>query len=372
MVSPARLARGGVAWLAGPLLVVLLGVGGVSPYTRGAGQDLLFWTRGAVAPRTPVTIVTVDDGALRALGARWPLSRELHATAIRNLAAARPLAIGVDVLFSEPSDEHADAALEAAIRDAGIVVLAASISHEAEKNAAGRVIMQRIMFVGPLRPLARAAIGVGLINEESDEDGVVRRAQIGIAHVGEGMPSFAGVLARIARERGRHAIRVPDTASVLVNFRGGPGTFPRLPFDRVVRNEFSPGAVRDRIVLVGVTSPSLRDVLPTPFARNGDMPGVEMHANAIDTLLAGDMIFAPSPLVTAMLAVAASLLATALVTWWPERAMVIGVGFVLVDIAAGVVLFRLWHLAAPMLDVVIAFTAGFVSAIVGRQPLDAR
>ncbi|MDZ7683470.1 MAG: CHASE2 domain-containing protein [Fodinibius sp.] len=46
----------------------------------------------------------------------------------------------------------------------------------------------------------------------------------------------------------------------------------------------------DKIVLVGATMPELQDRHATPFARQGTMAGVEMHANAIQTVLSGKYI----------------------------------------------------------------------------------
>jgi adenylate cyclase len=40
-------------------------------------------------------------------------------------------------------------------------------------------------------------------------------------------------------------------------------------------------------VLVGATTPTLHDIFPTPFASQSGMPGVEIHAHTLETLLQG-------------------------------------------------------------------------------------
>jgi adenylate cyclase len=43
-------------------------------------------------------------------------------------------------------------------------------------------------------------------------------------------------------------------------------------------------------VLVGPTTPTLKDLFLTAFERSGQMPGVEIHAHAVDTFVRGDYI----------------------------------------------------------------------------------
>jgi serine/threonine protein kinase/CHASE2 domain-containing sensor protein len=69
-------------------------------------------------------------------------------------------------------------------------------------------------------------------------------------------------------------------------FYGPARTFENIPFWKVLSpDNFAQlqkgGAFKDKIVLIGITKAG-EDVLRTPF---GDMPGVEIHANAIGTLL---------------------------------------------------------------------------------------
>ena len=53
----------------------------------------------------------------------------------------------------------------------------------------------------------------------------------------------------------------------LVNFRGGPGTYPTWQAGDVLRGaeDFS-SRPTDKIVFIGVTDPSSEDLLPTPYS----------------------------------------------------------------------------------------------------------
>lgn len=83
---------------------------------------------------------------------------------------------------------------------------------------------------------------------------------------------------------------MPREPSFLINFRGGPKTFPWLSYYQVLRGEVGPEAFRGKIVLIGATSEILHDIFATPFAPSGDMSGVEILANVTETLLQGDHI----------------------------------------------------------------------------------
>src|SRR5215475_5172396 len=65
--------------------------------------DRLFELRGPRTPVTPIVIVTIDEASFDELNIAWPFPRTLHSQLVDRLAAGKPLAIGFDVLFPEPS-----------------------------------------------------------------------------------------------------------------------------------------------------------------------------------------------------------------------------------------------------------------------------
>ncbi|MFP4652154.1 MAG: putative bifunctional diguanylate cyclase/phosphodiesterase [Phormidium sp.] len=78
---------------------------------------------------------------------------------------------------------------------------------------------------------------------------------------------------------------------ILLNYSAGPGQIQRLSISELLDGEFDPQLLRDRIVLIGSTAPTLRDLFATPFsARETDsiqvkMPGVEIHGQMVQQLL---------------------------------------------------------------------------------------
>ena len=72
-----------------------------------------------------------------------------------------------------------------------------------------------------------------------------------------------------------------------IDFRGPPGTIPTVSFVDVVKGRVPADMIRDHIVVVGATAPTLRDVHSTPVGGEELMPGAEVQANAIWTALHG-------------------------------------------------------------------------------------
>jgi CHASE2 domain/HD domain len=125
---------------------------------------------------------------------------------------------------------------------------------------------------------ARAASGA----LSNDSNGTITR----FARTVGGLGTVAEVVAR----RAGRPLRASDFehGSQWIDYRGGPGSIPTLPFSRVVRGRFDPAAVRGKTVVVGVATPTLQDVHSTPVGGSELMSGAEVQANAVWTALHGN------------------------------------------------------------------------------------
>ena len=247
--------------------------------------------RGPVHPAGDVVIVGIGEETFSELDHPWPFPRAWYGRAVERIAAARPKAIGIDVLFTEPSlfGPEDDAALAASLRSAGSVVLAALHWREVERpvpTGGGPALTKTYQVLRlPVSMLPRERSG--FVNILNDPDGFVRRVPLYLDFRTAGrIESFAVQLAKAAG-RVEGAARPPGR-EMLVNFRGPTGSFDTVPFHRVVRGAVEPQAFAGKIVLIGATSPVLHDVFHTPFTPRDPMPGVEIQANAVDNLLRGD------------------------------------------------------------------------------------
>jgi adenylate cyclase len=230
--------------------------------------DARFAVRGDLEPPADIAIVGVGEQSFDVLGEQWPFPRSLHGEVITQLRRDGARVIAYDVQFTEPSNPPDDQALADAIARAGNVVLATTaVDARGGTNVLGGEEV--------LRSLDARAAHAGLT---TDAGRVVRRMSYEL----ERLETFA--VAAVERARGR---QVPEDAfpdPAWIDYHGRTNV-RRIPFHRVVRGDFPPGTFRDQIVVVGATAPSLQDVHPTSVSGDEFMYGVEIHANAISTLL---------------------------------------------------------------------------------------
>ena len=75
----------------------------------------------------------------------------------------------------------------------------------------------------------------------------------------------------------------------LLNYKGGVNPFRTFTLSDVIEQRIPAGALRDRIVLIGVSADSVKDFFRTPYSDHGKeslgMPGVLIHAHSVSQLL---------------------------------------------------------------------------------------
>ncbi|MGQ0809635.1 MAG: CHASE2 domain-containing protein [Nitrospiraceae bacterium] len=270
------------------------------------GLTKLFALRGPVAPSNPILIISIAEDSFDELDLAWPWPRALHAELLDRIRQGHPAAVGFDIVFPEPSARgpEDDRVFAEAVGRGGKVVVAAALTTIHETTYTKEDLN------APITLIRERAAGVGFANFVLDDDAFVRSAAISRRFQGQEAPSLALALARVSHKDGFVA---PASLAVpfLINYRGGPRTFHTVPYYRVLHGEVNPEMFAGRFVLVGSTSPILHDMYPTPVAPGGDMAGVEIQANVLDNLLAGD----PLTRASRVLAVGSALIAGLLAVW---------------------------------------------------------
>ncbi|MFA4928429.1 MAG: adenylate/guanylate cyclase domain-containing protein [Patulibacter sp.] len=314
------------------VIVGLLAAGLGATVLAGPERDLAdvrFRVVGGMPPASDVAVVAIDQDAYEHLG--FPFRRRLHADVIRALLDAGARRVVYDVQFGEPSSSPADdRALLRAAADRRVILGASETFTDGEPDV-----------LGGANRLRRSGGAVGQVLFPLDDDGVWRRFDgrvFGVPHV--------AVLA---------AGGSPDVRERWIAFAGPPGTVPELPFLDVLDGRFDRAAVRDRIVVVGVTAPAGQDLHPTSIG-GGQMSGPEIVAHSVQTVLADYPLRDGSPLLRWALLLLAGLvapLASALVR--PARrltvAIVAGAIAATLLVAGSFLLFRsgvMTPLAAPL------------------------
>ncbi|MBN1148857.1 MAG: adenylate/guanylate cyclase domain-containing protein [Anaerolineales bacterium] len=336
-----------------------------------AAADLLFRLRGPLGDESAVVIVAIDDVSFAESGLQWPWPRDYLAGIVEAIAAGNPDVIALDIMFYERSGQEADSALARALAEAGNVALIRSITTEVDSHA-GYLRSQLNVLVPEIEA---AAAAVGLVNVPRDQDGKVRRILAFQEFQGQLFFSWVMQVARLYLGEESFRVVSPQQAYIgatpvelqaqhlLVNFRGLPRSVPYYSAHAVAAGLVPAGQFTGKIVLVGATSESLHDSYPTPFGAEPPMPGVEINAHAIDTILEGRFIHPAGSWLRLLLAVLGSFLAL-----WPSlrlrplaalAAVAAGISIYLV---AAALLFSFFGSILPMLAPLLAAALAFIVA----------
>lgn len=317
-----------------------------------------------------IVIVGIDESSLSRLG-RWPWSRQIHADLIQRLKPENTLAIGLDIVFSEPDQLNpaADIALAEAIQQAGNIVLPVLLETT-------RVNGQLIETL-PLSDLAENAADLGRVHAVLDEDGIARSVYL---FEGVGAPvwqHFSQAVLNVAlKQPSKNQFQTQvsqqdsDVESIFslqrqqqkrVRFSGPPGHFPTVSYAQVLNGEFAENTFKDKIVLIGATASGLNDLLPTPVSGLGQpMAGVEFHANVLDSMRSNRLIATTPMLLNLLILIALALLP---LVWMPKLSALKGListllYFVLIGLLAAILprMLSIWiPPSAALLPVLISY-----------------
>lgn len=245
-----------------------------------------------------VTIVGIDEADIQHIKA-YPIPDREIATLIQKLQSYRPKVIGLDIIRSLPVEPGHHELLEVFNQTKNLIAIA-------------KVLPEKI----PPPPLSSQQVGFS--DAIADADGYLRRGLLGTP-TNEGYKfSFALQLAKyylatqnISLENGLHdrqAMRFGNAelprftpnfggyvgtdaggVQVLVNYRSGRERFRKLSLQQIKAGKFNPSWIRDRIILIGVTSPGV-DLINSAVAANsnpgaGKVYGVEFQAHAVSQII---------------------------------------------------------------------------------------
>jgi hypothetical protein len=322
----------------------------------------------ALAPRpvpADIVVIAIDDASLTAIG-RWPWRRAVHTTLLERLAQARPRAVLLDLVLSEPDpDPQQDALLARALRAAAPVVL--PLHWHAVPGEAPRILDAAGVLRDAVRP-AQADLAL-------DVDGILRHAFLSagvgerrLPHAALALLAAAGeaplrqVEVERAPEAARHADAWQRDERVPIRFQGAPGHLQRVSYVDVLKGSVPAATFSGKYVLIGMAAVGLGDAYATPVsALGGPMPGVEVTGQLLQSLRSGDLL-RPSPrwrdaLVSALAALA---LVWGVSQLAPRRALALALASAVLAVLGAVAAMRWGHWINPL---------GFTAAALLAYPL---
>jgi adenylate cyclase len=365
---------------------------------------------------TPAIVVEIDERSLARIGG-WPWPRTYLADLVNRITERGALAIGFDMIFPEtdrysptrfaelygdpPPDLAAhfrslpdpDDVLQSAISRAPVVLSRAGVAdHEHEGIVDPDELMLMTDFIGPtpskvitfpgvignIEILDGSAAGLASINGPAEPDGVIRRLPM-VVRIGEQLtPALSVELLRVASgtDEFTMTVRNGDLISLKIADRVVPtGSDGRIrphfsqPYQSrtisaadVLLDRVPIDAFDRKIVIIGLAAIGLKDVVSTPVAAKSY--GSDLHAQAIETILAGSWLKRPESMATIEIGMAMTLAVLAILVlprFRPNRAVLcVGCGIILISVASFGA-FAGWRL---LLDLVAPLTGGGGTALV--------
>lgn len=260
-----------------------------------------------------IVIVGIDEDDISSFQS-YPLSDEVIVQVLRNIQAQNPRVIGLDIHRHIPYNPGHDELQQFFLSTPNLIGI--------EK------IQDQFNQGVPAPPLLAEQGQVGFNNVVLDPDNRVRRNLLywTVTNPETGDREFKTSFALLAvslylQEMGiisqsspSNELQLQDTVfpkfrkndggyagvdnggyQVLANFRNNPEPFPLISITDVWEGNIPPGLMTDRIVLIGITAPSLKDVFFTPFngrlgvTRKTPISGVELHAHMASQILSATL-----------------------------------------------------------------------------------
>ncbi|MBV8926271.1 MAG: adenylate/guanylate cyclase domain-containing protein, partial [Bradyrhizobium sp.] len=297
----------------------------------------------------PVTVVDIDEASIAKLG-QWPWPRTTIADMIINLTNLGAVVIAFDAVFPEPDRLNPDVAartmryldeatrarlrelpsndqvLSDAIRRSRVVLGETGVEQmisEADESlpltafATLGLEIDPVLFLyqfpGLLRNvpvIEKAAAGRGLITIVPERDGIIRRVPMVLQAQGNTMPSLSLEILRVATGTPTILLKSDAAGIKSIKLRGleiptdSHGQlwvhFARLDRERsiyvsaadVLDNKVPVDKIKGKLVLVGTSAAMLNDIKTTPVSPA--MPGVEIHAQILESALTGGFVSQPN------------------------------------------------------------------------------
>jgi len=304
-------------------------------------------------PSLPLRIVDIDEDSLKQVG-QWPWPRTVLAELVQKLAANGAAAIGFDMVFPEPDRLSPANALRfwpksdalAGLREE-VEKLPSNDQVFAEAIGQGPVVLGFIgapqgtsipvakagfahggddpRLFAPTYPGAAASLpelqekasGAGSLNWIPEYDQIIRRVPM-VVQVGDKLyPSFAADMLRLAQGASTYVVKASGASSEasfgehtgIIKVRIGDYEVPTeadgqmwirftreakrryLPAWRVLNGETGKEDIDGRIIIIGTSAAGLLDLRATPL--EASVPGVELHAQAIEQILQGAFLQRP-------------------------------------------------------------------------------
>lgn len=394
----------------------------------------------AIDPAFPVRIVDIDEASLAKIG-QWPWPRSEIARIVERLADSGARTVAIDLILAEPDRLSPEALARGAGSRSELAPIVAELARLPSNDELLARAMSRMpvvlgvagdraasrapkppkakfatagddprlfvpSFAGAIEPLAvlaATAAGEGAVNWFPAGDQIVRQVPLLATLHGVLVPTLAlealrtgmGESTAFIRASGGSGVEAFGQQTGVESVRVGETVLPTagdgqlwLHYARpdprryvsahtLLDGSFDPKDFAGRHVLIGASATGLLDLRATPLAAS--VPGVEIHAQAIEQMLSGAHLVRPAFATGAeilFLIAAGALVAILIRRFGPLVAASIGIGAVALVAAASWLAFSragmLFDPVYPSISVLAVYLAGSLFSFIKTETDRAR
>ncbi|MCX7306527.1 MAG: CHASE2 domain-containing protein, partial [Afipia sp.] len=303
----------------------------------------------------PVVIIDIDEKSLGKFG-QWPWPRTRVADLVQRLTDLDAAVIAFDIVFAEPDrmspglaaetfpnlDDETRSKLKSlpsndqvfadVLRKSPVVLGESGLPYPAARSDLKLPLTGLATIGGDPRPflfdfpgllrnvpiLEEASPGRGLFTIKTERDGIVRRVPMVMVAQGDLMPSLTFEMLRLVTksntilvksdEAGMRSVGVPGfelptdrNGQLWVHFsRHDPKRF--VSASDVLDGKIGKDVISRKLILIGTSAVGLLDLKTTPL--DPVMPGVEVHAQVLESALTGSILSQPNYAIGAEILVA--------------------------------------------------------------------
>jgi class 3 adenylate cyclase/CHASE2 domain-containing sensor protein len=237
------------------------------------------WEIATIAPAEPqdsnIVVVAINEQTLAQFQYRSPIDRAFLANLLTTLASRHPRAIGIDLLFDQPTEAAKDAALEKVLTTSTVPLVVAYTDSPVQ------VTPEQSAYVDSYVP-RRIRGDVHLAEDQFDTARWIYPG--GMDHTGHFVPGFVPALAA------KIGVPAPTTQIPLV-WHGRPDadTEPFKEYPAQLAAVLPPSWFAGKVILIG-SDESLVDRHRSPYAaiytgKRGTVPGIMIHAHALSQVI---------------------------------------------------------------------------------------
>ena len=279
-------------------IVMLARWGGLLQTLELATLDRFLRWRDAEPVDDRILIVGIDEADIRRIGT-YPIPDRDLAALIEKLETYKPSAIGIDLFRDLPVEPGHDKLVNVLQKYNNVFgvekVLSEAIAPPPSLPPERVGFVDQVLDNGNLR---RSLLATSNPQGEFKFSLPILLAETYLKPKGYilenvpddewGMAFNATELTRFQPNSGGYVRANAGGNQVLYNFRSGRQPFETVSLEQIENDRIDPKLIRDRIVLIGITASSIKDVIIAPgidASPSGQVYGVEINAHAVSQII---------------------------------------------------------------------------------------